>query len=178
MGKAFCNEVNQLQIYADTGHPKGNIEIMTFLSFKSKQRRELQAVSNILTGIGYFTALILPIALAGLSSAYSMPMAAQTAEGNVAHGKDVYDKLCLKCHAPDQDNEGPKLRGVFGSKAATISRFNYSEALKDAKITWDDKSLNKWLADPDGFIADTDMKSHLESASDRSDVIAYLKTLK
>jgi len=149
---------------------------MNHVLFKLRQRREPQNLSSTLVGCSAI--LMLSIMFACLSSAYSMPMAAQTAEGNVAHGKDVYDKFCLKCHAPDQENEGPKLRGVFGSRAATISRFNYSEALKDSKITWDEKSLNRWLADPDGFIADTDMKSHVESAMDRNDIIAYLKTLK
>src|SRR5579872_715943 len=117
---------------------------MNHVLFKLRQRREPQNLSSTLVGCSAI--LMLSIMFACLSSAYSMPMAAQTAEGNVAHGKDVYDKLCLKCHAPNQDNEGPRLRGVFGSRAATISRFNYSDALKDSKITWDEKSLNQWLA--------------------------------
>lgn len=107
---------------------------------------------------------------------YVYPAAAQD-NGDAARGKTLYDQQCLKCHALDEDKEGPRLRGIFGSKAATLSRFNYSVALRESKVTWDAASLNKWLADPDGFIPDADMRLHLDNPNDRADVIAYLKTI-
>ena len=94
-----------------------------------------------------------------------------------SHGKEIFDGKCVKCHALDTDKEGPRLRGVYGRKAASVSSFQYSDSLKAAKFTWDDASLDKWLTDPDAFVPDNDMAFHLDSASDRKAVIVYLKSL-
>ena len=57
--------------------------------------------------------------------------------------------------------------------------FNYSDALKNAHITWDANSLDKWLAGPDDqLIPDNDMPFHVESAAERSEIIAYLKQMR
>ncbi len=94
-----------------------------------------------------------------------------------SHGKEIFDKRCVKCHALDKDKEGPRLRNVFGRPAASVPSFQYSEALKNAKISWNEISLNTWLTEPDKMIPDNDMAFHLDSASDRAAVIAYLKSL-
>jgi cytochrome c len=44
-------------------------------------------------------------------------------------------------------------------------------------ITWDAESLDKWLADPDSLVPDNDMAFHVESAAERSGIIAYLKEM-
>jgi cytochrome c len=93
-------------------------------------------------------------------------------------GKDLFARRCSGCHAPDIDKEGPRLRGVFGRKAAGVANFGYSDALKKAGIRWDDASLDKWLADPDAMVPDTDMAFHLADGEERKAVIAYLKSLK
>jgi len=95
----------------------------------------------------------------------------------VSHGKEIFDGKCSKCHTLDKDKEGPRLRGVYGRQAATVSSFQYSDSLKTAKFTWDDTALDKWLSDPDKMVADNDMAFHLDSAADRKAVIAYLKSL-
>ncbi len=95
----------------------------------------------------------------------------------VSHGKDVFDSKCAKCHTLDKDKEGPRLRDIFGRRAASVSSFEYSDALKAAKITWDEASLNTWLTDPDKMVPDNNMAFHLDSGADRKAVIAYLKSL-
>ena len=96
----------------------------------------------------------------------------------VSHGKEIFDGKCSKCHTLDKDKEGPRLRGVFGRQVATVPSFQYSDSLKAAaKFTWNDTTLDKWLTDPDAMVPDNDMAFHLESASDRKAVIAYLKSL-
>lgn len=95
----------------------------------------------------------------------------------VSHGKEIFDGKCAKCHTLDGDKEGPRLRGVYGRRCASVPSFQYSDSLKAAKFTWDDASLDKWLTDPDAMVPDNDMAFHLESASDRKAVIAYLKSL-
>ena len=96
---------------------------------------------------------------------------------NAAHGKELFEKRCSGCHALDKEKEGPRLAGVYGRKSGTVATFQYSNALKAAHITWDAASLDKWLADPEKFVPDSDMAFQLVRAEERTDIIAYLKQL-
>jgi cytochrome c len=91
------------------------------------------------------------------------------------HGKELFVRRCSGCHALDLSKEGPRLRGVYGRKAASVPGFVYSEALKKAGIRWDDASLDRWLSEPDAMVPDTDMEFRLADGEDRKAVIAYLK---
>jgi cytochrome c len=58
---------------------------------------------------------------------------------------------CKICHSLDKggpNRVGPNLNGVFGRKAGTVSGFNYSDAMKNSGIVWDDDSLAKFLLGP------------------------------
>lgn len=92
-------------------------------------------------------------------------------------GKDLFVRRCSGCHASDLNKEGPRLRGVYGRKAAGVPDFAYSDALKKVGIRWDDTSLDRWLSDPDSMAPDTDMGFRLTDAEERKAVIAYLKSL-
>ena len=62
-------------------------------------------------------------------------------------GKALFEKRCTGCHALDTDHEGPRLRGVVERAAGTVKTFVYSQGLKNAKYTWDEATLDKWLTD-------------------------------
>jgi cytochrome c len=94
-----------------------------------------------------------------------------------AHGKELFERRCSGCHSADLNKEGPRLRGVFGRKAAGVQGFSYSDSLKKLNIRWDDASLDKWLIDPDAMAPDTDMAFRLADGAERKAVIAYLKSL-
>ena len=96
---------------------------------------------------------------------------------NSEHGKELFEKRCSGCHALDKEKEGPRLRGVYGRMSGTVTSFQYSNALKAAHITWDATSLDKWLADPEKLVPDSDMAFQLVRAEERTDIIAYLKEL-
>lgn len=102
------------------------------------------------------------------------------AAGEAAAGKSVFAAHCAVCHAaePGVNKVGPSLVGIVGSKSGSVPGFNFSVAMKNANITWDDASLDKFLANPSGFIHGTKMFVNLPSESDRQNVIAYLDTLK
>jgi cytochrome c2 len=93
------------------------------------------------------------------------------------HGKELFEKRCGGCHAMDRDKEGPRLGGVYGRTAASVSTFEYSAALQKSKITWTEETLEKWLTDPDKLVPDNDMPFHVPSADERREIIAYLKQL-
>ncbi len=96
-------------------------------------------------------------------------------EGNAARGKTVFEKRCTGCHAMEQDREGPRLHGVFGRTSGTISGFDYSPALKNAHIVWNEKTLESWLADPDSLVPGNNMEFHVAKPQERLDIIRYLQ---
>jgi cytochrome c len=92
------------------------------------------------------------------------------------HGKELFDKRCGGCHALDRDKEGPRLGGVYGRAAGAVTSFQYSSPLQKSKITWTDETLDKWLADPEKMVPDSDMAFHVESADERREIISFLKS--
>lgn len=102
------------------------------------------------------------------------------AAGDPAAGRRVFVSHCAVCHStnPGENKVGPSLAGVVGSKSGGVPGFRFSAAMKNAGVTWDDASLDKFLASPTSFIHGTLMFAALPNTSDRQNVIAYLDTLK
>jgi cytochrome c len=92
-----------------------------------------------------------------------------------ATGKDLFEKRCGGCHALDREKEGPRLGGTYGRAAASVSSFQYSEALKKSGIVWKDDTLDRWLAGPDQLVPDNDMAFRVDKPDERRAIIAYLK---
>ena len=86
---------------------------------------------------------------------------------------------CSVCHAVNQSNGlGPSLLGIVGRKSGTAPGFRYSNAMKRANITWDEKTLDAYLDDPQKVVPGSVMPfSGIAAAKERADLIAYLKTL-
>jgi cytochrome c len=109
-------------------------------------------------------------ALVGFLVADSRPVFAENQPG-----KQAFEKRCTGCHALDNEKAGPHLRGVYGRRAASLSSFQYSEALRKSHITWDSGTLDKWLTDPDAFIPENDMAFRVTNPEEREAIISYLK---
>jgi len=90
-------------------------------------------------------------------------------------GTSLFNRRCGGCHALDRDKEGPRLGDVYGRVSGSVDSFQYSEALKKFKITWDADSLDKWLTDPEKLVPNNDMAFHLENPDERREIIAFLK---
>lgn len=116
-------------------------------------------------------ARIIAALAAGLALALSVPAAD-------LDGRILFDKRCGGCHAIDADHEGPRLRGVVGRPAAAVQTFQYSKALQDAKFTWDETKLEKWLTDTESLAPGNDMSFRVPKPEERAAIIAFLKTLK
>lgn len=98
--------------------------------------------------------------------------------GDATRGKQLYDSRCSACHAPDGNREGPAHRGVFGRKAGSVPNFAYSDAVKNSGVTWNEKTLDQWLTNPEAFIPGQEMGFLVPDPTDRADIISYLRTLK
>src|ERR1700720_3084143 len=79
---------------------------------------------------------------------------------------------------PDVNKIGPSLAGVVGRRSGTAAGYDYSAAMKNADITWDDNTLDMFLAGPGNFVHGTKMFLSVPNRADRQNIIAYLATLK
>lgn len=85
---------------------------------------------------------------------------------------------CKACHSvePGKNGIGPSLAGVFGDKAAAVPGFDFSQAMKDSGLTWNQANLDRFLADPRGVVPGTKMGfGGVKDAAKRQEIIAYLK---
>ena len=95
------------------------------------------------------------------------------------HGAQIFN-MCVACHATDNTTRlGPGLHGILGRRSGSVSGFRYSRAMKNANITWDEKSLDAYIEAPQGLVPGTTMPfAGIPNSGDRADLIAYLETLK
>ncbi|WP_128970613.1 c-type cytochrome [Bradyrhizobium tropiciagri] len=122
--------------------------------------------------------IISTLTLAAAIGALSATSPTQAA-GDATAGRQVFAR-CAACHSttPGENNVGPSLAGVFGRKSGSEPGYNYSPALKAASITWDEHTLDKFLANPAADVHGTKMFITVPAAADRQNVISYLETLK
>jgi Cytochrome c len=71
------------------------------------------------------------------------------AAGNISRGEGLY-RGCQDCHSIEKNDVGPMHKGIVGRAAGTVPGYNYSPALRNAKIIWTEQNLDKWLTNPQG----------------------------
>jgi cytochrome c len=119
------------------------------------------------------------IALHAVAIASLLGVYASAEAQDAAAGKKVFAQ-CAACHSASGSNGvGPSLQGVVGRKSGTFPGFHYSRAMKGAAISWDDKMLNAYIAEPQKVVPGNIMPfSGVADAKQRADLIAYLSTLR
>jgi len=112
------------------------------------------------------------------SSNVAFAQGAAAPVGDATIGEITFDK-CAKCHTLGLSTaDGPDLVGVFGRKSGGVPDFQYSPALKDGALTWDEAALHAFLASPQTKAPGTTMKLEELPLEDLADIVAYLKTLR
>ncbi len=118
-------------------------------------------------------------ALALMGSA-AVTVHAQDVSPETKIGEHLFEERCSLCHAVGDGaggGQGPNLAGVLGRKAGSTN-FAYSRALRTSGLTWDHDHLDRYLTNPRVAVPGTTMPVQVPDAEDRSELIAYLGTLK
>jgi len=108
------------------------------------------------------------------------PIEALLAKASVEKGQAAA-KQCQACHTFEKggpNRVGPNLWGIVNRARASEAGFNYSAPMKGKGGNWSFDELNKFLANPRGYIPGTAMTfAGLSRAEQRADVIDFLHTL-
>lgn len=110
---------------------------------------------------------------------FVLTMSPAFAEGDAKKGEKLFNR-CKSCHALTAGKKklGPSLFAVVGRQAGSESYYKYSAAMKAAGIEWSEENLDKYLKAPKKFIPKNKMPfAGLKKAEDRSDIIAFLKSV-
>ena len=95
-------------------------------------------------------------------------------------GQTAFNTSCRTCHTMKEgDNrQGPSLAGIVGRKAGSLPGFNYSPSMKQSGITWDEATLDKFIADPDQVVHGNTMKPDggITDAAQRKTIVDFLKS--
>ncbi|HTR15329.1 MAG TPA: cytochrome c family protein [Roseiarcus sp.] len=103
---------------------------------------------------------------------------AAVAAGDPVAGETAF-RVCRTCHQIGETARnfvGPELNGVVGRKAGTVVGYNYSDAVKNSGLAWDEATLAKYLKNPLQVLPGAKMAyPGMQSDEDVANVIAYLK---
>jgi cytochrome c len=95
------------------------------------------------------------------------------------HGAEVF-RACVACHTLDPaegTRAGPTLAGVFGRRIATLSGYNFSDALKKLNIIWTPETVSRLFEiGPMAYTPGTKMpEQKIGSAEDRAALVQFLE---
>jgi cytochrome c len=109
------------------------------------------------------------------------PISPLLASAEAESGKQVFEKMCVKCHIATSEPETskrPNLWGIVGRPKAAEGDVDYSSLLKNAGGTWTFEELNTFVAHPTVILPGTTMEFvGLQGEKERADLIEYLRTL-
>jgi cytochrome c len=109
-----------------------------------------------------------------------VPLPVRLAKASVDKGKATA-RQCQACHTFEKggpNRVGPNLWGIVGSERGEGRGFNFSAAMKAKGGKWTYDELDKFIADPRGYISGTAMTfAGIKNDQQRADVIDYLHTL-
>jgi cytochrome c len=104
------------------------------------------------------------------------------ADGDAAAGEKIFTTKCKVCHqiGPGAKNfVGPDLNGVAGRKAGSEEGYNYSDAMKNSGLTWDEATFKEYIKDPKAKVPGVKMIfAGLPKDTDQDNLYAYLSQFK
>ena len=103
-------------------------------------------------------------------------------EGARAQDADLGQRSFGKCRTCHQVGEtakngiGPTLNGLFGRQSGAVPGYAYTEANKNAGITWSAETFSEYIKDPKARMPGTKMVfAGLKDEKEIADLTAYLQ---
>lgn len=126
------------------------------------------------------------IAIASAIAATTLLFAAPSVTATGAAPADptkarVAFQACAACHSDKAGvtRLGPSLSGIFGKPAAQAKGFRYSPALAKAKLRWDRKTLDAFIANPKTVVPGNRMSyPGVSDPAKRAAIIDYMQSLR
>lgn len=119
-------------------------------------------------------AAVLAFALSGLFVCHAH------AAGDADAGAKLFPRICGGCHQVGKSARadfGPQLNNIFGRPAGSTTDYQYSDAMKNAGLTWNRETLSAYLEAPKKVVPGTRMIFWgLSDPQKIEDVLAYLQT--
>lgn len=89
---------------------------------------------------------------------------------------------CAVCHSYNEGQNhrvGPNLFNIYGVEAGKAEGFNYTTAMRESGIVWNDENLDAFMENPQIYVRGNRMAYMGEhDPQTRANIIAFLKTLK
>ncbi len=115
-------------------------------------------------------------------SAVAVAMSAGIAVAQDVGAGEASFRKCQPCHdvGPDAKNKiGPKLNGLDGRKSGMVEDYNYTDANKNAGITWSAETFKDYISDPRTKVSGTKMIfPGIKNDKEAADLWAYLAQFK
>src|SRR6476619_2336755 len=95
-------------------------------------------------------------------------------------GRRIFNNACRTCHSIQNDDIGSDRTCTLSLEGGPARcRIIAIPALKEAGFTWDEETLDRFIANPDEMMPGNRMKPYggMASAHSRADVIAFLRSL-
>lgn len=106
------------------------------------------------------------------------PLASASADPSAEDGAKVFAQ-CRACHQIGEtakNGVGPELNGLIGRKAGSVEGYNYSAAMKNSGLTWDEATFHEYIKNPKAKVPGTKMVyAGLKDEEKINDLIAFLK---
>ncbi len=132
---------------------------------------------------------VMPMPRTAIASAIAVATLIFTVPGVTAGGAAPADpakarvafQACAACHSDKAGvtRMGPSLAGIVGKPAAQAKGFRYSPALAKAKLRWDRKTLDAFIANPKAVVPGNRMSyPGVSDPAKRAAIIDYMQGLR
>lgn len=102
--------------------------------------------------------------------------------GDAARGEELFQRQCFACHkvGPKAKNGvGPRLNGIFGRRAGSLTDFKYSKSMArmgSDGLVWTLETLDVYVENPKALVSGTRMNYRgMADAQGRADLLAFLR---
>ena len=119
----------------------------------------------------------------GLVLAATLATTGAAHAGDAAAGRSLFERTCANCHSTEAgvNKVGPTLFDIVDRPIASVQGYDYSPKMKSQRKrhkVWSDRQLDAYLTNPREVLHGVKMYFAVPDAKDRSDLMAYLVTIK